>query len=106
MKENRHARSPPRQVEAIRPTTACETVAQFACNVAVIQHWRMIAARHMHARSRWGGIREERHRNRAPQCCRQTPQHHALLTDASAMTERESYSAIAGLALFMERSIG
>jgi hypothetical protein len=41
-----------------------------------------------------------------PRRCLQTPQHHALLADASAMTQRESYSAIAGLPLSIERSVG
>jgi hypothetical protein len=37
--------------------------------------------------------------NRAPQCCRQTLQHRATPADASAMTQRVTYSAIAGLSL-------
>jgi hypothetical protein len=59
MKENQRARSPLHQVSPIRPTTASQTVAQFARYGADIQHWRTIDARHDRARLHRGGTRAE-----------------------------------------------
>jgi hypothetical protein len=56
---DRHRGSTTRQVARNRPTTASHTVAHFARYGADLQHWRMIAARHMPAQSHRGGTRAE-----------------------------------------------
>jgi hypothetical protein len=82
-----------------RPTVS-QTARFAAGNAALVRFCTL----HMPAQQHLGSAWEALHGNRAPQRCQQTPQHRALPADASAMTQRESYDAIAWYSLPCERT--
>jgi hypothetical protein len=76
-------------------TTASTTAGQTARNIEIITHLLDTSPLPCPLIPAW----EAHGKPWARQRCLQTPQHHALRTDATAMTQRESYSAIACLPL-------